>query len=194
MGRGHDPRGAVHIEPHVVAGHHARLARVEPDPDPHRHAVRPALRAHRPLDRDGRDDCALCLGEDGEDRIALRADLDPTRRLEFRPDNGAMALQDLGVPVAEPLQQTGGAFDVAEEERQGAVGKVAHRRQVSGRCEFEASRHGPGDGCEARIDGRDWRRVRRGVAAAGAWRPRRSRLTRFLSLAGVEPTVRPAES
>src|SRR5437868_9582486 len=114
------------------------------DPDAERPAGRPGFGGHLALDRDGGDDRLAGERKHREERVALGIHLDSATRPEFRADDRPVSLKDLRVPVAEALEETGGALDVAEEERQGAAGEVAHRRQVSVRranAANEAARH-----------------------------------------------------
>jgi hypothetical protein len=80
----------------------------------------------RTLQLNRRGDCIACAGEREEERVALGVDLDPLVPLERVADELAMIGDQLGIVLAEPLEQTGGALDVGEDECDGPCGKHGH--------------------------------------------------------------------
>jgi hypothetical protein len=67
---------------------------------------------------------AKCIGgarERNEERVALRVHLDAVAAAELLAKDGPVRRGHIGVPVAEPLQELGRAFDVGEDEGDGAL-------------------------------------------------------------------------
>ncbi len=77
---GADARGAHDVEADVALLVHGRLARVQPDPHADVDLAGPRLRCVRALRVDGSGDGVSRAGEDEEEGVALRVDLDPVRR------------------------------------------------------------------------------------------------------------------
>src|SRR5438876_7241331 len=81
-------------------------------------------------------DCTLSLrgrehripgaGERNEERVALRIDLTAAVLLEHLPQEPLVIGDELGVPIAKLAQETGRAFDVAEQEGDSAGRKLGH--------------------------------------------------------------------
>ena len=62
-------------------------------------------------------------GEGDEEGVALVSTSTPLVRGKGRPQQRLMFAQRLGIGWAEPLEEVGAAFDVGEEEGDGAVGR-----------------------------------------------------------------------
>jgi hypothetical protein len=77
----------------------------------------------------GLDRPACCVArprEREEERVALRVDLGPARLAERLADEPPVVARDLGVAVAQLLQQPRRAFDVGEDEGDRALWERAH--------------------------------------------------------------------
>ena len=81
------------------------------------------MRFERSLRLRGRGDRVTGPREDGEEGVALGADLVAVPRREGRSQDGALVGQECGVLVAESMQVRGRAFDVGEEERDRPFGE-----------------------------------------------------------------------
>ena len=117
-----DTGGRVDVDPHVALVGQRGFARV----DPHSHANGPVAEGR--LGGLGRCDRVRRAAEREEERISLCVDLDavvPAADVAKRP---SMIREQLGIVVAVLLQQAGGAFDVREDERDGAGRKIAQDR------------------------------------------------------------------
>src|SRR4029077_10713965 len=126
MGGGGDARGTVHVHADIAAAGDEARPRVDADADRER-ATREAV-VHV---RGGRE-CRGCLGEDGEERIALRVDLDARVCLEGVADDAAVVGQHTGVALgAERVQEGGRPLDVREEERHRPRGERRHGHGAS---------------------------------------------------------------
>jgi hypothetical protein len=68
----------------------------------------------RALQLNRRGDCITCAGEREEERVALGVDFYPLVPLERVADELTMIGDQLGIVLAEPLEQTGGPLDVGE--------------------------------------------------------------------------------
>ena len=120
-----DPRGAMHLDPHVGPCADPPLARVQP----HAHADPRVVGPRMPLERELRLDRGTegrgCGREDGEERVALRADDQAVVRLDRRPHDVVMLLEQRRVRVAEVLDEPRAPLDVGEQERDGSRRQVA---------------------------------------------------------------------
>ena len=114
-----DPRGPVDVDPDVVAVGDERLTRVEAHAHP-KLAFGPVVGEEGLLGLLGGREPLGRIGEDDEEAVALRVDLDAAVSKEGRPKQPAMVGQHLRVPVAERTQQPSRPFDVGEEERDAA--------------------------------------------------------------------------
>ena len=112
-GRG-DPRRAMDVDPDVALVGDDRLARVEPHAD----ADRPVV--ERRLAVGGGGERVRCARERDEERVALRVHLDAAVPRERLAQDAPVLGQQVRVPVAVLVQQPRRAFDVREEERDGA--------------------------------------------------------------------------
>jgi len=71
-----------------------------------------------------------------------RFDLDAAVAAERGTKHAPVLGEDIGVAVAELVQQPGGALDVGEEERDGARWKLRHRPSIAWRpCTFQPRTH-----------------------------------------------------
>jgi hypothetical protein len=123
---GGDPGRSVHIDPDVVAAADGTLTGVQPHPNPERRAVRPvflgqaSLRGHRGAD-------PLPWGaEHREEGVALGSNLVAVLRLQGVPEDLRVAILDGPIPLAELLEQPGGALDVCEQERHRPRRQIGH--------------------------------------------------------------------
>jgi hypothetical protein len=122
-----DAGGAVDVDAHVALARQGRLARVHA----HAHADVPArqctLRLRCSSNRIGRPD------ENGEERVALRVDLLTAGLRERAPQNPAMLVENVGIPVPEPAQQRRRPLHVREQEGDRAGRKRRHEPSLGGR-------------------------------------------------------------
>jgi hypothetical protein len=117
----HDPRRPVDVEPRIALGRSDRLARVDAHPDPDRAVPQRLLSRRRGGER------LFRAREAVEEGVALRVDLDTAMALEGFPQHTAVLGEDVGVAVAELVEQLRRAFDVGEEECDGPGRELAHR-------------------------------------------------------------------
>ena len=71
-------------------------------------------------------DCSRSAGERGEKRIAFRAHFRPAGRGKCLPDDRLVLLPDGSVTIAQVSEQLRRAFDVGEQERDGASRQLSH--------------------------------------------------------------------
>src|SRR5205085_1149686 len=123
---GGDARSSHHVDPEVALVAEARFAGMEPHAHADGRAARPRMVAQPALRVDRRADRVARAWEREEERVALRVDLGPAVRRERLAHDPPVLPRDLGVVVAELLQQLRRAFDVGEGERDGSAGERAH--------------------------------------------------------------------
>ena len=99
------PRRPVDIDADRSGRCLGRFSGVDAHPDPHLLAGGPALGAKSQLHLDHRRHTGDRRGEDGEEPVALGADLGPVVRREARSDEGVVLGEDLGVGVAAEATQ-----------------------------------------------------------------------------------------
>ena len=119
-----DPRGAMDVQADVVIVSDLGLAGVDADPHADVDTLGPALGRQRPLRAHRGGDRVARPREGDEERIALGVDLAPVVLGERRPQQALVLGEHLGVAAAQPRQQPRRAFDVAEQERDGAGRKL----------------------------------------------------------------------
>ena len=107
----HHPGGAVDVHPDVVVVREDRLAAVDAHADSNSGVGESLLRGER-----GRHGVRRLL-EGHEERVAAGIDHDAAVRVDGFADHAVVLGEDLGVAGAELVQETGGALDVGEEER-----------------------------------------------------------------------------
>ena len=111
-----DPRRPHDVHPEVALVADGGLARVEAHADAHLDAARPLVVAERALRVNGAAYGVARADEREEERVALRVDLGAAGRAEALADEPPVVACDLGVVVAELLQQACRALDVREGE------------------------------------------------------------------------------
>ena len=121
-----DPRRSHDVEADVALLVERGLARVEPDPHSNGRVVRPRLDGMRALSLDGRGHGVTGSREDEEERVSLGVHLDALRGRERLAHDPSVRAQDLGVPVAEALQELGRLLDVGEREGDGSLWQFRH--------------------------------------------------------------------
>jgi hypothetical protein len=110
-GRG-DTRGAMDVQPDVTLLRYERLSRVEPHADTDRPTGERIAGRNRRAQRTG------CGRKGGEERVALRVDLDTAVRSNCFTNDAPVFGERLRVPLgSELLQEFRRACDVGEEER-----------------------------------------------------------------------------
>jgi hypothetical protein len=107
---GADPRTAMHIDADIALVRKRGLAGV----DPHSHSHGPTRKGVLRFTRCG--DCARGMCEGGEQRVALSVDLDPIVLGDSGSQNSPVIREDVCIGRPEIVEQTGGSFDVREEE------------------------------------------------------------------------------
>ena len=118
-----DPRGAHDVHPDIALVADVRLAGVQPHPHPYLGALRPRVGGKRALALDCPADGIPGARERVEERVALRVDLAPARGGEDVAQEPPVVGDNLAVLVAQLLEQARRAFDVREQERDGAAWK-----------------------------------------------------------------------
>jgi hypothetical protein len=77
------------------------------------------------LRRDGRGHGVSRTLEDDEERVTLCSDFEAARVLEDAAQQPVVVIQNLGIPVAEVLQEPRRALDVGEQECDGSGRQVS---------------------------------------------------------------------
>src|SRR2546427_6536660 len=120
------PSGAMDVQAEIFVADEGGLAGVQADPYLDRRAIRPGVLLQSPLDG-GRTGARLERAvEDDEEGIALGPKLVATVGGERLALDRVMGEEDIRVPLAELLDQPCRAFDIAEEEGDGAGWQRAH--------------------------------------------------------------------
>jgi hypothetical protein len=117
-----DPGRPVHVDADVVVPAPGPLPGVDAHADLHGRAGGPVVGGQAPLGGDGRPDRLRRAAEGHEEGVPVGADLDPAGGGDGPADDRRMLVVDRRVPVAEGLEQAGGALDVGEQERHGPGG------------------------------------------------------------------------
>ena len=128
-----EPRRADDVEAEVALAAHGRLAGVQAHPHPDVDPVGPVVLGVGALRLDRCRDGVAGTGKGEEEGIALRVDLDASEGREAFPHQPPVLGEDVVVTLAEPLQERGRAFDVAEDERDRAAREAGHASQYAGR-------------------------------------------------------------
>ena len=126
VARGRDPRRAMHVHADVARLRQQRLAGMDADPSAERMRGERGLRRSCGGDRIGR------AREGDEERVALGVDLDAVVRLPGSPERCPMQ-SELGCVRrrSDLVQQRRRAFDVGEEERNGAGWPFWHGNRIA---------------------------------------------------------------
>ena len=120
MADGSDARGAMDVDAHIALIGQQRLARMQAHADTERARLERGATGSRGSER------VRGFRECDKESVSLRVDLDATVTLERFAQPAAMPGERLGVAVAELLEQPRRAFDVREEECDGAARQIAH--------------------------------------------------------------------
>jgi len=121
-----DPSRTVHIHPHVIRSAEDAVSGVKTHSNANGAARRPGVGGEAPLRRDRGSDCSRSAGERGEKRIAFSAHFGPAGHGKCLPNNQLVLLPDGSVTIAQLPEQLRRAFDVGEQERDGASGQLRH--------------------------------------------------------------------
>jgi hypothetical protein len=123
---GADPRSAMDVKADQSRGADVRLARMDAHPDPDVRSLGPRVTGQAPLRRDRRKQ-RTARGREGEvEAVSGRALLDATLVSKGIFEQPMVVRQGFRVALTECLEQSGGAFDVGEEERDGPDRGAAH--------------------------------------------------------------------
>jgi len=106
----------VDVDADVVVLRNQRLSGVNAHPDAEIGFLRPRMRCERMLGGLGGADGVFCVAERDEETIALCIDLSTAVVPEHLAEEPPVISQDIGVTVAELVQETGRTLDVREEE------------------------------------------------------------------------------
>ena len=116
----------IDVDPEVVVTPERAFAGVHADPDSDLRSVGPRIRREPFLGLRRRERRAGRRAEDGEERVAFGADLDPAPLVDRRAHDGTvLVLQPPVGFVTERVQQPGRTLDIGEEERHGP-GRQVH--------------------------------------------------------------------
>ena len=127
VARRHDPRRLVDVDADVGAGDDHRHSRMEADPDADGAAVGPGLVGESALCGLSRCRGRFGLGEREVARVAFDGHLEAVVPPERRTKQVAVPLEDATVAFrADLLEQGRRSFDVAEEDRDAALGLRRH--------------------------------------------------------------------
>ncbi len=127
VGRGADACASVDAHPDVSLAADDGLTGVDPHAHMNGDAVGPGLRSQGALRRYGGGDRVTGTREGDEESVALRVDLVAVELFNRRAEQPRVRGQDFVVLPAELLKQPRRAFDVAEEESDGAGRTLRHR-------------------------------------------------------------------
>jgi hypothetical protein len=131
VGRCHHACGLVDVDSHIVSVDRPRLAGVKAHADADRVTVGPLLfgeRLLRPLGRRCRSARGL---EGGEEAVALAGEHMPAVALERPTEELPVPRELLVIAVSQPPEQTRRALDVAEQQRDGAAGRLGHGASIA---------------------------------------------------------------
>ena len=134
MARAHDPRCPVDVDPDRTGPGQQCPTGVDPDPDADRGILRPDLFAEQALRRQGAPQGVGRTVEEHEERIALRIDLATSEAREAAAQEFVVQVQDVGVAILEALEESGGALDIGEQERDRVTRDGRPRVRVRGSC------------------------------------------------------------
>jgi hypothetical protein len=121
-----NPRSAVHREPNVSLVGELDRPRVDPHADAKLRGPGPALGAKCLLRRHRRQHRVAWPGEGGEERVSLRVDYAALVIDECIPLEITLPRLDCRILLPELAAESCGTLDVAEEEGQGAAGRLGH--------------------------------------------------------------------
>ena len=116
----------VHIEPEVRALTDGRLAGVQPDPDAEGRLGRPLVLREGLLSRNDRVGGGFRVGEDDEELVAPLIDDDSVPLFHRSAEEAAVVVEDVGVLVAETLDELRRPFDIREDECDRSMRKIRH--------------------------------------------------------------------
>jgi hypothetical protein len=138
----------VDSEADVGAGADDGLTGVNAHSDPNLMAV-PGMRSQGPLGLEATRHGAHRIGEGSEDGVTLGAEQHAAGAGHGDGDQLVVGLEHVGVPVTEPLEETGGSLDVGEHE-----GHRARRKQIDGVVGVAAIGQAPARGNQAAVAAR----------------------------------------
>ena len=119
-----DPGGAVDIEAEVFVTDERRLASVQPDAHLNASSLGPGMRLQRELRRRRATAGIQRATENDEERVALGAQLVAAMLGQGFAEHRVMGEQHVGVALAELLDESRRAFDIAEKEGDGTGGQA----------------------------------------------------------------------
>ena len=124
---GADTSRLVHPETDVVVLTHFGLPGMQPHPHLYFRAFRPGVGGEAALSVNSRRDRVFSPTECRKERVALRVHLPAAVCRERRSQNALVLGTRLRIPWAQLLHELRRAFDVREEERDGAARQLGHR-------------------------------------------------------------------
>ncbi len=107
----------MHIHAHVASALNNGLAGMHAHPDADLATSGPLVRREGALRHDGTRHGIGSARECDKERITLGVDFEATPFRESRPQEPPLILQDVGVRLAQLLQQPGGPLYIREQER-----------------------------------------------------------------------------
>jgi hypothetical protein len=116
MGCRGDAGGAMDIETDVVVAASLCITRVQSHPHKNFHSGGPVGSCKGSLGLDDGSHRLPCMGEDNQERIALRAEFDPIVGREGGTHESLMRLEHVSVRWPQILKETRRTFDVGEEK------------------------------------------------------------------------------
>src|SRR5256885_12392870 len=126
------PRAAAHRKTDVPFPREFSRPLVDPDSDPNLERRRPPLSPERCLCRDRGENRVARPREGDKEGVALRVDDTAFVIEERRAQDTLLPCLNRRIVIAELPEQPRGAFDVGEEECQGAAGLLGHEGYSGG--------------------------------------------------------------
>jgi len=121
-----DARRSVHPEPEVPFVSDRGLSRVQAHAPPHLRALGPVVLCQSALRCNGGSQSRVGASEGEEERISLRVDLATVASFCRLPEDAAVAVEGVAVPVSELLEQSCRALDIREEEGDSPARQLGH--------------------------------------------------------------------
>ena len=127
---GSDPSGTVDCEAGIAAAGGDCLTRVQSHPHLDPHVVGPRVSRKRELTLHCREEPVSGAGERDEEGVALCVDLVSAVRLEGRPQQALVLVENVAVALPKLFDESRRPFDIREEEGDRAARQIRHREKA----------------------------------------------------------------
>ena len=131
---GHDPRRPVDVDPDRTGPGQQCPTGVDPDPDADRGILRPDLFAEQALRRQGAPRASAARSKSTKNESPCVSTSRPVKRAKQRRRELVVQVQDVGVAILEALEESGGALDIREQERDRVTRDGRPPVRVRGSC------------------------------------------------------------